>query len=277
MENRFRVVMLPTEKESNIVKFDNGKIVQIKTKKDKFFATSQFCEYQHLYIVDTEATIEAGDYCFDGKHMFGPFEKSDIPVKKFEKIIASTDTSLGLPAIPNHFIKAYCLDQNTIIENVEIVDGIANVNWVVDSPGKTEIVLDDIFPDEESDSPDKKDKSFEEQALEWWNNLSPMEQGRFTIAETGNAFENLSKKEIVLIWLKETGQINYQISDTEYVLNTSIPDKLQVDFELLSQGIESISCFVRLSDEERANMLQFFEYMKDPSFAQKASKWFQNH
>ena len=218
MKNRFEVFMLPTN-EASFPCICESLDINGKGKDDFELVDSLIrgaARYYHLYIVEPEATINVFDWYIDlseNKLIKSKFGKHHTQVVGYYlKVIASTDTSLGLPTIPNHFVKAYCLDKNTIIKNVEIVDGIANVNWLVDCPEKTEIVLDGIFPEDDSD-----------------------------------------------------------------IVVASIPNKPRVDFELLNQGIESISCFVRLSDDERANMLQFFERMKDPSFAQKACEWFQNH
>ena len=274
MENRFKLVMLPTNEASNLYTEKGVLRNSFFTKVRNWIVDGS---NQHLYIVDTKATLEVGDWYYNKRlnvlkqYLVGTTNPNkDVCYK----IIVSTNSSLGLPTIPNHFLKAYCLDQNTIIKNVEIVDDKANVNWVVDSPEKTEIILDDIFPDEELDYSDKKEKSFEEQALEWWDNLentdhlTDKDKGFYADKYFGfnqRNYKSLTGREIEQIWLKETGQ----------------NQKPRVDFEELQKFINFVNNdmvkTLPVLHKDIDNFKLFFECIKNPSFAHKASKWFKEN
>jgi len=87
------------------------------------------CDKQHLYIIDESASIEEGDYGYDGQKIFlskelyndytqgefldgsGSFIRSFIQGDNdriYHKIIASTDPSLSLPSPSTAFIEKYC-------------------------------------------------------------------------------------------------------------------------------------------------------------------------
>jgi len=125
-----KVVILPTDKAT---KFG----IQYQTNKLAFNPKLPF-EGHHLYILNDEE-VKEGDYIID----FGAYKtpllfcvrhSSDLTYLNHEtkkgitifKIIATTDTSLNLPLIPDDFIQAFCENNGemheVIIENELISD-----------------------------------------------------------------------------------------------------------------------------------------------------------
>ena len=117
MYKKVNVVMLPTnEKASNIVKILKDTISYTTTENISGGT------YQHLYITSDEE-MKKGDYVYvacsevnvyeirqiteyyNGQFLFD--DKSQIDMDYCKKIIATTDTSLGLPQPSKSFIQAY--------------------------------------------------------------------------------------------------------------------------------------------------------------------------
>src|SRR5690606_13273419 len=99
-----KVVMLPTEKANKPAFYYS----RFNSKNYKFsFRQGNNYQPQHLYIISNEE-IKDGDWFYSPKvnkilrNLFNKFEQGD------KKIIATTDSSLGLPTPSNSFIKKYC-------------------------------------------------------------------------------------------------------------------------------------------------------------------------
>ena len=120
--------MLPTEmqcKEGDLCKLQNGSL-SIYTETGRF----DFAQPQHLHftsdedIREDESNIKEGDwkYCpaVDGwkesiqKHVYNSV------IKGYKKIVASTDTSLNLPTIPEEWIRNVYIPANGKINEVEL-------------------------------------------------------------------------------------------------------------------------------------------------------------
>ena len=71
-------------------------------------------ELQHLYITSDEE-IKKNDWCYNSKRKSIELGKYMIGTNEFifcKKIIATTDTSLGLPQLPQQFIEKYIEEYN---------------------------------------------------------------------------------------------------------------------------------------------------------------------
>jgi hypothetical protein len=123
---RCKVVMLATE-ESIIRK---NKYRDLLAKSPEPMKEDSLGIPQHLYIIDPKAEIKEGDWCLHktGKNRSG-FDMKDVVRQAFgkdiekwcsvsagnefhEKIIASTDESLGLPSPSPQFIDKYIEEYN---------------------------------------------------------------------------------------------------------------------------------------------------------------------
>lgn len=103
----------------------------------------------HLYITINERP-KAGDYSMDGDELHGPFEEGDIPVIRFDKIIASTDISLvikredlkitspyfsSLPTPSNAFINKYIemYNEKSSITDIKVkFEDVGSEEWMGD-------------------------------------------------------------------------------------------------------------------------------------------------
>lgn len=120
MRKKCSVVALPTENRSKLVHnnlaegfFFGGGNVLANTRSGN-------CTNYHLYLISDDE-IEIGDHAFIpriAEHVGLKIEKvhtsaqaSFMNRKQWKKVIASTDTSLNLPAIPEWFIKEYAEKQ----------------------------------------------------------------------------------------------------------------------------------------------------------------------
>jgi hypothetical protein len=120
-----QVVMLPTENMSKLVR-------QISTSK-LFFnlgysVKSGLAQPQHLYFTSNEE-IKEGDWFYHGvSKALKKADAEDVRLYKdgfryASKIVASTDSSLGLPAIPESFLKQYVAANGKIDKvKLELVD-----------------------------------------------------------------------------------------------------------------------------------------------------------
>lgn len=90
----------------------------------------ELANYYHLYIVDTQATIEHNDWYMrhDYPQICGFMEQGTIVDNK---IIASTDASLGLPFIPQHLIGGVIQHgvDNILIEDCYYAGDVFTVKW----------------------------------------------------------------------------------------------------------------------------------------------------
>ncbi len=115
-EKKCNVVLLPSEKSSRIVK--KGQIYLFDKKLtfiSKQFASGHSMEIgssvlQHLYITSDEE-IKEGDWITDGKIIHKVKVLIDGYINLY-KIIATTDTSLGLPKPSEGFIKKFIAEWN---------------------------------------------------------------------------------------------------------------------------------------------------------------------
>ena len=148
-KKRCKVIMLPTEKEScihaNKFKTDSGYEYKLtyhdvpsKCKNDGLCSGNQ-----HLYITSDDK-IEAGDWClffWDGNKegelgQIGSEPQQYFPEnghtlnKNLRKIIATTDSELKLPQIPQSFIEEYCRKGG--IEYVDVEYDYGMVAWKIE-------------------------------------------------------------------------------------------------------------------------------------------------
>lgn len=130
MLKRTRVIMLPTNRKSKVFMHNETKVLFARNI-DEYNYKSYF-QNQHIYIVsDDEITmndwhinvIQFNDALIDEM----PWKPEDeIHLKNlkkysnyFKKVIASTDTSLGLPSPSNAFIQKYC-ELNGKIDDINV-------------------------------------------------------------------------------------------------------------------------------------------------------------
>lgn len=112
MKQKAQILLLPTEKESNLYLFEKtNKLILSNHPNQKDEATSQ-----HLYILSNKK-IKEGDWGYDAFH--GIFKVTDNALKSTKKIIATTDKTLNLPSPTQDFIEKYIKSYN---EGNEITD-----------------------------------------------------------------------------------------------------------------------------------------------------------
>lgn len=155
MKQTIKVIMLPTEDKTSTNLFRINKNFHSITKEDElgevttpegsldydtYDESRSFHAHdaQHLYFVlvenagngmDSKKTncVEIGEYAIDTKlHLMHTESYCN-------KIIASTDKSLGLPSIPKYFIKAYVMSQGEITRRQVIYDHAGN--WTAHEVG----------------------------------------------------------------------------------------------------------------------------------------------
>lgn len=137
-----KVVMLVTENSSSIyLKPQGNNLVIVTEKRALAYARSLNFPKQHLYILSDEE-IQEGDWCIanyynedfylvqaknialgnveHGQQLMFPFNSMTHEVRFCKKIIATTDTSLGLPQPSQSFINRYIEEYNkgSVIEDV---------------------------------------------------------------------------------------------------------------------------------------------------------------
>lgn len=117
-----KVIMLPSDK-SNLYKHLLGSLRFSKNEK----TDSDIIKPQHLYIVSSEE-IKEGDYYYDkeDKIIFKCLDtleatsrndyKEIYECERWFKVLASTDSTLGLPRPSNAFLEAYCKAKGEIDE-----------------------------------------------------------------------------------------------------------------------------------------------------------------
>lgn len=117
----FKVVMLPTEKATNIAIFNNDYLQDDDNNFRNY--TKEGVNKQHLYIVSNDKINKDGELCYSTiEKRFINNQLLDATSKGRLKLLASTDSSVGLPSIPESFIQAYIKSYNEskIIEEVEL-------------------------------------------------------------------------------------------------------------------------------------------------------------
>ena len=142
MKNQFKIVMLPTEKASNI-----GYWTAPNGNRNLMFnpPNSEFTEPQHFYIVDTQATIEVGDFVYHQtiQKVSDVFKINIDELKTSEgewwkkdclKVVVSTDASLGLPLCNDeYFLQAICSYGIDGIEDIKVevnpYFNICSISW----------------------------------------------------------------------------------------------------------------------------------------------------
>lgn len=111
MKKEIQVVMLPTEKATNVLLTGRNDLIHVT--KD-FGFTETIDRFQHLYFLSDEE-IKEGDWILSGVNSdsLKPRQVTSqaliddlFPWEK--KIIATTDESLGLPRPSNEFLQKYC-------------------------------------------------------------------------------------------------------------------------------------------------------------------------
>jgi hypothetical protein len=93
-----KVVMLPTENKTNIIKFGS------KLRKELINLDKRSVYYQHLYIISDDE-IKVNDYLVYNNEIYQYHDNLDESCKK---IIATTDTSLKTSCTCTEFAVIYC-------------------------------------------------------------------------------------------------------------------------------------------------------------------------
>jgi hypothetical protein len=131
-----KIITTQTDNPTNIVRVYSD----VERTKSKLILNAEvndvYKEYVHLHIVDTEAEIVENDWYIWEGYSFNPptnpkisqltshygnisESKAIINKGRSSKIIASTDTSLGLQSIPQYIIDAYIADNNIELSTTE--------------------------------------------------------------------------------------------------------------------------------------------------------------
>jgi len=136
-KNRYKIVMIPTLQKANsssmviekcIKKLSDVNINDLKYTP-RILHSEEYFQEQHLYIIDTQAKIEVGNWVYK-KDVKGFIYKHKLTKNEWYndevKIVASTDTSLRvggntgkrqdgisipLPIIPKQFVQEYIQEQ----------------------------------------------------------------------------------------------------------------------------------------------------------------------
>ena len=114
-----KVVMLSTT-ASRLARV--GKMLRF-ANKGHLLRPMNICDPQHLYFV-SEDEIQDGDlYYKPSDNTIRPYRYTKTPINQYggrAKVVASTDSSLGLPMIPDYFIKEY-VSNNGGVTNVDLL------------------------------------------------------------------------------------------------------------------------------------------------------------
>lgn len=208
--NRYKIIILPTDEVTELVKLDNeNRFFQVKTVTDRFFATSRYFEYQLLYIVDTQADVQVGDWVCPSQARMTEYPETSYVSKalfaekasdRYFKVVASTDSSLGLPTPSRSFLETYCANPDLVIVNCTIFDDLKDCHIEYCTiEDKQKMIREIIEP-----------KSTREQALSWWNNLASNIQLEYWRTYNTTTFtpsqspEDLTGREIEEIYRKQT-------------------------------------------------------------------------
>jgi hypothetical protein len=105
MKQKKQIIMLPSEKPSQIFKASNGLNYYPKPLHQ---VIPEQAVFQHLYILSDEE-IKEGDWYYNNTGRAIEYLKHLLPSdgKYCKKIIATTDPELNCPQIPQHIIEAY--------------------------------------------------------------------------------------------------------------------------------------------------------------------------
>lgn len=295
MEKRFKMVLLPTEKATNIIK-DRGELEFIKNKQIASTINSIVKGY-FLYILDTQATIKIGDWIVllddvdlievcshiqytegnDGALINGFFTRN-LRGDYIFKVIATTDTSLNLPIIPEELIQEYVEEQFEYVPEKWL--GFCHIQALPDNQINTNF---DGIEEEHSF------KSTRELAIEWWGNSNIMDCIRHGLEYyPGRDIKSLTGREIERIWKREVHSKQYPVTDEffkddEWCSGPTLKEmkdlepKPQVDFEMLKRSISELGKHIEdgnVVEEDQPyaeNLFLFFNMLKkSSSFAHKA-------
>lgn len=234
-----KMVMLPSEKaiqKDDIVKYVKRAPLhddECETVGEVFFAKrsvekSRYWEKQHLYIVDTQATIKVGDVVYSVKEnsvFISPINDGYIvQERELYKVVATTDPPFNLPTIPEQLVKEYVEYQFEYVPDKYIcrkcgglaIDSKALMNYhyidksYIRGEIEFETKLEDCLKCMNCGHSwvNGKEKSARELALEWWNNLSQENQINLQYLHKSpcrhplNAI-GLTVREIEEIWMHE--------------------------------------------------------------------------
>jgi hypothetical protein len=274
MKKRFKMVMLPTKKatEGSLYTYDNNTIGRCINETNVKSVNKQLMYFQpqHLYIVDTKATIEVGDWfvnIYDKRPTsieVMPWKcKDKIHAKNIQgsacnKVIASTDESLNLPTIPEQLIQEYVKQQfDYVSEKWRICNMCGSFKT-----GTQEGLCSNCG---------RFGKTNRELALEWWNSFYYHTKECQALTDeyfdTARHFDTLTGMEIEQIWKREVHSKQYPVTPDEC--------KPQVDWEMLKKTISYLpanpNSILFTNDEAIDNMVLFFNMLKkSSSFAHKA-------
>jgi hypothetical protein len=311
MKTKANVYLLPTDDKSNIILSGFGTLFLTPPMQLKSSDT-----YQHLYITLPQSDLEISkikykDYwlynCPINGIDFGdnnkPFVENTLPdgikwfsklhdIKNYEKIIATTDTSLStlmsgskkegkagiyrmFPSISQQFIE-YFIDEynkgNVIKEvDVELEPDWENINEIcklkLNQQNEISIIMN---------------KSDKEKALKWYNELPQQHKEQLYLSYYGCRATDKFPDEIMEIWRIET-QNNSPLdtfSPEDFSDDGSDPKEQKVDFDRIQTTTNRL--FNQLNDEnlyifklctvaEIKNLQLFFKLLSTkPTFAKKA-------
>jgi len=114
-----KVIMLPTDK-SRLVVFTKENCLQLAVaglREDSLFIP------QHIYLVSQDEIKEGDLYYKPSDNTIRPYRYTKTPINQYggrAKVVASTDSSLGLPMIPDYFIQKY-VEKNGAIVAIDLL------------------------------------------------------------------------------------------------------------------------------------------------------------
>jgi hypothetical protein len=183
--------------------------------------------YQHLYLIDTQAPINYGDVWFKptgrvniSKCLDTPFCNSawlnSKDCEHVSKVIASTDTSLGVHGLDKSFVQDFIKNPKLSIHSVTYT---RNNQMILNYKNKNK-----------------------KAAINWWRNLSVREQTLLCRMVLNTDSITCTDEEIGKIFEHE---LNYKKSKTEFVMKSSHQDLQPELIEILrncyKSGINSVT------------------------------------
>lgn len=292
MENKFKMVMLPSEKVNGIIKCNTTQQLLVEYGENY---NEEGWKAQSLYIIDTQATIEIGDWYINPNDK-RPTSLEDMPwvcqdafhAQNLQgldcyKVIEATNPELNLPTIPEQLVKEYVDQQFKYVPDKYIcrkcgglaIDSKALMNYhhidksYIKGEVEFETKLEDCLKcmDCGNSWMNGKEKSTRELALKWWNSYGWKRRRTDEVfGYMKRTHNSLTGREIEQIW-------ELEVTDKFFSKET----QPKVDFEMLKKTIERLphdmSNHLMMNDEYINNFVLFFQMLKkSSSFAHKAHK-----
>lgn len=116
-----KIVMLHSTNPARIWQHYNTKRLSLRDYDTSYYLSENLYG-NHLYILSDEA-IKEGDWCINNNNNDTLYQPNCLgDNSNWKKVIATTDTSLNLPLIPQNFIKLYIEQYNlgSIITEVKV-------------------------------------------------------------------------------------------------------------------------------------------------------------